>query len=107
MSSPLAFPRRFARRTLPLFVVAVAVVWAIATGALLGDFFNGGNTAPAPRSARAPQTITHEGLHLALPSDWAPGDAPVVPGFRSPLGLRDDGDRLRASVERLPATSTT
>jgi O-antigen ligase len=88
-----------------VLVVAAAIAGAIA-GLLLGGSSRGGD-APALRSAMTPQTIAHDGLRLQVPSGWARGDAATVPGFNRPLGLRNTSEDLRASVERLPATSPT
>jgi O-antigen ligase len=88
-----------------VLVVAAAIAGAIA-GLLLGGSFRGGD-APALRSAMAPQAIAHDGLRLQVPSGWARGDAATVPGFNRPLGLHNASEDLRASVERLPATSPT
>ena len=46
-------------------------------------------------------------MRLHVPSGWARGDAATVPGFNRPLGVRNASEDLRASVERLPATSPT
>ena len=59
------------------------------------------------RPATAQQSITHDGLRLKVPSGWARDNVVTTPGFVHPLRLRNADDGLRASVERLPATSAT
>ncbi|HYM58040.1 MAG TPA: hypothetical protein VES79_08755 [Solirubrobacteraceae bacterium] len=105
MSSAPATARPVTRGKLPFAAVSVLAVAAAIAGLLLGGSFGGG--APDLRGATAPQTIAHEGLRLQVPSGWARGDAASVPGFSRPLGLRNEGERLRATVERLPATTAT
>ena len=104
-SRELTQGRRLPVATVSALVVAAAIAGAIA-GLLFGGSFGGGGT-PGLRSAPGPQTIAHDGLRLQVPSGWARGDAAAVPGFDRPLGLRNTSEALRASVERLPATSPT
>ena len=87
--------------------VCVLVVAVAIAGLLLDGSFGGGDAPPAVKPAAAPQTIAHEGLRVQVPSGWVRGDVVTVPGFSRSLGLRNVGERLRAAVERLPATSAT
>ena len=73
---------------------------------MLGGSLGGSDGARAA-AGDAPQSIAHDGLRLQVPSGWARTDVATVPGFGRPLGLRNADDGLRASVERLPATSAT
>ena len=85
-----------------------AVVLAAAIGGLLvGGSLGGGGGASAPRSVTPAQSIVHDGVRLQVPTGWARGDATAVPGFSRPLALRNSDEGLRATVERLPATSAT
>ena len=88
-------------------MVSVRVGAAAIAGLLLDGSFGGGDAPPAVKPAAAPQTIAHEGLRVQVPSGWVRGDVVTVPGFSRSLGLRNVGERLRAAVERLPATSAT
>jgi O-antigen ligase len=106
VSSTHAGSRSLPQRRLPVAAASLLVVAAAIAGLLLGRSF-GGDDEPTVRSETAPQRIAHDGLRLRLPSGWARGDAAPVPGFDRPLGLRNPGAGLRASVERLPATSPT
>ena len=62
---------------------------------------------PVRPAAEERKPIAHGGLRLQLASGWAPAKAATVPGFSRPLGLASAGERLRAVVERLPASSPT
>ena len=88
--------------TVGQLVLAAAVI-----GVLLGRGFVGGDGTPAARPAAAPLTIDHGGLRLHVPSGWSRGRAVTVPGFSRPLSLKNTRERLRAVVERLPASSAT
>jgi hypothetical protein len=105
VSSAPATARPARRGTLPVAGVCVAVVVAAIAGLLVGGSLGGG--APAVRPATAPQPIAHAGLRVQIPSGWARADVTSAPGFVHPLGLQNSDAGLRASVERLPATSAT
>jgi hypothetical protein len=100
--------RRATGRTVPVAMVAVLVVAAVIAGVQLGRSFGGGSSdAPAPPAAKVPQTIAHGGLRLHVPSGWVRRDAATVHGFSRALELVNEGHRLSAVVEQLPATSAT
>jgi len=99
--------RPVARRGVMVATVGQLVLAAAVIGVLLGRGFVGGDGAPAARPAAAPLTIAHGGLRLEVPSGWARGQAPAVPGFSRPLSLKNGRERLTAVVERLPASSAT
>jgi hypothetical protein len=108
VSSAFGAARPVRRGKLPVATAVCVLVVAVAiAGLLLDGSFGGGGDGSAVRPPTAPQTIAHEGLRVQVPSGWARGDAATVPGFSRPLGLRNAGERLRATFERLPATSAT
>ena len=104
--SPPASPSAARSHTLPLAAVAAVVVAGAIGGLLVGGSLSGGGSSPAPRATPA-QSIAHDGVRLQVPSGWARTDVTTAPGFSRPLALRNSDDGLRATVERLPATSAT
>ncbi len=99
--------RPVVRRGVLVATVGQLVLAAAVIGALLGRGFVGGDSTPAARPAAASLTIDHGGLRLHVPSGWSRGRAVTVPGFSRPLSLKNTRERLRAVVERLPASSAT
>ncbi len=106
VSSASTSRRPVGRRTLSFATASAVVIVATIAGLLFGGLISGGG-APAPRPAAASRPIVHDGLRLTIPGGWARGDVVSVAGFSHPLRLRNSDAGLRASVERLPATSAT
>ncbi|MEO8690337.1 MAG: hypothetical protein ABI611_19235 [Solirubrobacteraceae bacterium] len=103
MSSASADVRPVERRTASAAVVSILIAIAVIAGLLLSRT----RDAPAPRPVAVPRSIVHAGLRVPLPSGWERAEVVTVPGFSRPLGLHNADAGLRASVERLPATSAT
>jgi hypothetical protein len=103
-SSPASW-RSVTRDRLPFAMVSLLVAAATIAGLLLGGWVRS-DASPDVGAARAPAQITEAGVRVELPSGWARGDAVNIPGFTRPLGLRNADQNLRATVERLPATSS-
>ena len=97
------------RRRLPL----VAAVPFVAAAALLGVIAGAPSEAPtpAPRAepAPVPTAIAGGAAVVAAPSGWSRTDSAAVPGFpfRHPIALERRSDRLRVTIELLPATAPT
>ena len=86
-------------------MVSILVAAATIAGLLLGGRV-GSDASPDVGAAAARAQITEAGVRVELPSGWARGDAVNIPGFTRPLALRNADQNLRATVERLPATSS-
>jgi hypothetical protein len=97
--------RRGPPGTVALKSAIFLIVAATLSGLLLGTVLGRGDQ-PATSPVKAPQAIAGGGVRLQLPNGWTRGDAAAIPGFSHPVGLQNEGG-LRASVERLPATSAT
>ena len=95
-------------RRLSALTVAVVLAAATTLGLLLARAIVGGGERTTPvRPATEAKPIAHGGLRVQLASGWTAAEAVTLPGFSRPLGLANEGERLRAVVERLPATSPT
>jgi hypothetical protein len=97
--------RRGPPGTVALKSAVFLIVAATLGGLLLGTVLGRGDQ-PATSPVKAPQAIAGGGVRLQLPNGWTRGNAAAIPGFSHPVGLQNEGG-LRASVERLPATSAT
>ena len=104
-AAPVPGPRLAPARRLPPAVVAVLVGVAAVAGLALALMVVRGTERAAP--ARPVPTTLDGGLRIGLPSGWAQAKPATVPGFSRPLGLANADGRLRAVVERLPATTPT
>jgi hypothetical protein len=93
------------QRRPPVAVVAALVCFAGVAGLVLGSLVRSERPQRAPTAATPPAPIAHTGLSVQLPSGWARGDAAAIPGFKRPLGLRNEVEGLRAALELLPAAS--
>jgi hypothetical protein len=93
--------------TLTITAVYVLIGLAAIAGLLLGGSLGGGDPPPAAPSRAVSRAIAHGGLSVRVPKGWERSDAVTVLGFRRPLGLRSEDDSMRATVELLPATSST
>lgn len=97
------------QRRLSITAVYFLIGLAAIAGLLLGGSLGGaGDDPPRAAPSRAvPQAIAHGGLTVRVPSGWVRSDAVAVLGFSQPLGVRSEDDSMRATIELLPATSST
>ena len=99
----------------PYRLPLVAAVPLLAAAALVGMAVGAPSEAPRPEPTRAlpapprPAAIAGGAAVVAVPTGWSRTEGAAVPGFpfRHPLALQRDSDRLRVTIELLPATAPT